>query len=84
MLQADDVRLASEEEMKDVFHDCDVGAEPPVGRLYDTPTYLDRGMAADAYVVFQDGSHRQAVKLSMADYMRVAQPTLGAFARGAG
>ena len=83
MLSAKDVRLASEAEMMEIFTDCEVGAEPPVGKLYNLPTFVDRELAKDEYVVFQDGTHREALKVPMDDYLKIAQPEVADFARHA-
>ena len=34
-------RLATEEELGRLFPDCELGAAPPIGRLYDMPTIMD-------------------------------------------
>src|SRR4029453_2442827 len=37
----EDVRLASESEFATTFADCEPGAMPPFGNLYDLPVYVD-------------------------------------------
>src|SRR3972149_7826544 len=39
VLHEADIRLATEEEFKTVFPDCEAGAEPPFGNLYNIETY---------------------------------------------
>jgi Ala-tRNA(Pro) deacylase len=36
------LRLASEQEFSNRFPDCDPGAMPPIGSLYNLPVYVDR------------------------------------------
>ena len=72
--------LATETEFKDLFPDCAVGTMPPFGALYRVPTYLDRSLADDTFIVFEAGTHTDAIKMSYADYARLAQPTVAAFA----
>ena len=41
-VEAIELRLASEEEMGEIFDDCEIGAEPPFGNLYRMDTYVDK------------------------------------------
>ena len=74
-LKAKEVRLADEDEMAKLFPDAEVGAEPPFGNLYNLPTLVDRRLAADEEIVFQAGTHREAVQMKYADFARLAKPT---------
>ena len=80
-LQADDVRLVDERKLSELFPDCELGAEPPIGRIYNIPTLMDESLVADARVTFQAGTHSDAVTMSLADYRRAAQPEMGYFGR---
>ena len=73
------VELADESEMARLFPDSALGAEPPFGSLYDLETIMDKTLEADEYIVFQGGSHEQAIKMDMDEYRRVAQPKVLAF-----
>ena len=79
-LKASEARLAREDEFNDVFFDCAVGAMPPFGCLYGIPTYADRSLAEDPELHFLAGSHDESMKISYADYARLAQPILADFA----
>jgi len=70
------VRLADETEMAKLFPDSEVGAEPPFGNLYNLPTFVDEHLAGDKEIVFQAGTHRDAIRMSYADYARLARPTV--------
>jgi Ala-tRNA(Pro) deacylase len=80
MLNATEVRRAREAEFAQLFPDCDVGAMPPLGNLYDVPVYLDSALAEQATLVFQAGSHRTTLKIAMSDYWRLVKPAVGDFA----
>jgi Ala-tRNA(Pro) deacylase len=71
---AKDVRLADEAETSSIFPDVEVGAEPPFGNLYDLPTLVDRRLAQRDQIVFQGGSHREAVRVRYTDYAQLARP----------
>jgi Ala-tRNA(Pro) deacylase len=79
-LEADDVRIASEEEVRQVFGDCELGAEPPIGALFGLPTFADESLLHAQRLTFQAGTHNEAVTLSTDDYCRLAQPGVGRFA----
>jgi Ala-tRNA(Pro) deacylase len=73
-LGAKSVELAREEEIGKLFGDCELGAEPPFGGLYDLPTVMDKALEDDDHIMFQAGSHEKAVRMSMADYRKLASP----------
>jgi Ala-tRNA(Pro) deacylase len=66
--------LDSEEEFKSLFPDCTIGAMPPFGNLYGLPTYVDKRLAQEEYIVFEAGTHTDAIKLSYRDYEKIAKP----------
>jgi Ala-tRNA(Pro) deacylase len=68
------IALASEEEMVDLFPDCEIGTEPPFGIIYGIETYMDRSLENDKYIVFQGGTHDTAISMSMEEYERLAYP----------
>lgn len=78
-LGANYVRLAREEEFRHLFADCDLGAMPPFGNLYGLPVYLDRSLTDMPYLVFEAGTHREAMRISMPDYVRLAAPVVREF-----
>jgi Ala-tRNA(Pro) deacylase len=80
-LQAEEVQLADEAAMREIFRDCELGAAPPIGRLYGIPTLMDESLFADDRVTFQAGTHSDAITMSLADYRRVAQPEVAYFGR---
>ena len=75
-LDVENVRLATEHEMKMLFPDVELGAEPPLGSLYGMPTLMDRSLARDKEIVFQAGTHEQSVWMTMAEYKKLAQPRI--------
>jgi Ala-tRNA(Pro) deacylase len=80
-LHASDVALADEPRLREMFPDCEVGAEPPIGRLYGVPTLMDESLLADPQITFQAGTHNTAVTMAMSDYQRAAQPEISSFGR---
>jgi Ala-tRNA(Pro) deacylase len=73
-LGAKSIELAEEEEVGKLFGDCELGAEPPFGNLYDVPTIMDKALEQDDHILFQAGSHDKAIKIKMADYHKLVKP----------
>lgn len=80
VIGAKTVRRAKEVEFAHLFPDCDVGAMPPFGNMYDLPVYVDQTLALQPFVVFQAGSHRETMKIATSDFLRLVEPTIGEFA----
>jgi Ala-tRNA(Pro) deacylase len=66
--------LDAEQEFKSLFPDCVTGAMPPFGNLYGLPTYVDTRLAKQDYIVFEAGTHTDAIKLSYGDYEKIVKP----------
>ena len=66
--------LDTEQEFKSLFPDCAVGAMPPFGNLYGVPTYVDRSLSQEEYIVFEAGTHTDAIKLNYRDYEKIVKP----------
>ena len=80
-LQAKEVALADEAKLAELFPGCELGAEPPIGRLWGMTTLMDESLTADDRVLFQAGTHTDAVTMTLAEYRRVAQPEIAYFGR---
>jgi len=68
------VALGKEQEFKSLFPDCAIGAMPPFGNLYGVPTYVDEHLAEQDYIVFEAGTHTNAIKMSYRDYEKIVKP----------
>jgi Ala-tRNA(Pro) deacylase len=66
--------LASEQDFKDRFPDCEIGAMPPFGNLYDMEVCVSETLAEDSEIAFNAGSHTELVKLSYKDFERLVHP----------
>jgi Ala-tRNA(Pro) deacylase len=75
------VALATESEFERLFPGCDLGAEPPFGDLYGLPVWVDASLAEDPSIVFNGGTHAEAVRIAYRDFERLAHPRLARFAR---
>jgi Ala-tRNA(Pro) deacylase len=70
------VELATEREFKDAFPDCETGAMPPFGNLYDMPVYADISLTENEDITFNAGTHRELMQLAWADMMRLVNPRI--------
>ncbi len=82
-LKAKTVKIAKEKDMEKMFEDCELGAEPPFGNLYDLPTIMDKSLEDDDHIMFQGGTHEKAIRMSMDDYRKLAAPKVLEFGRHA-
>ena len=72
-----DVSLEREQEFESLFPDCAMGAMPPFGNLYGVPTFVDNSLAEEDYIVFEAGTHTEAIRLSYRDYEKIVKPQVG-------
>jgi len=70
------VELASEEEFKGRFPDCEVGAMPPFGNLYDMDVFVEESLAEDEEIAFTAGTHTELIRMAYADYEELVRPTV--------
>jgi Ala-tRNA(Pro) deacylase len=82
-LGEEQVELASEEEMDRLFPDCERGALPPFGSLYNVPTLVDEALTRDEQIVFEAQNHEDAIRMAYRDYEAVEHPRTGHFAQRA-
>jgi Ala-tRNA(Pro) deacylase len=75
------VRLAREEEMDRFFPDCVRGAMPALRHGRDVEVLMDESMRNDGDIVFQAGTHLDAVRLRFADWFELVKPRVADFSR---
>lgn len=75
----DDVRLAREEEFKQHFPDCEPGAMPPFGNLYDMSVYVSPDLADEDEIAFNAGSHTEIIRMSYRDFAQLVKPQVAEF-----
>lgn len=76
VLDASFVDLAGEPDFAPAFPDCEPGAEPPFGVLYDVQTVVDEGLTTDT-ITFPAGSHKETITMSLGDYLSLTHPQRG-------
>jgi len=78
-LGAEKVELATEEEFKGLFPECEVGAMPPFGHLYGLETYVADRLTDDDEIAFNAGTHTELIQLALDDYSRLVEPRVLTF-----
>ena len=85
-LGAETVELASENEFRDHFADCETGSMPPFGNLYGMDVFVDQtlaeNLAQDKEIAFNAGSHRELVRMRFADFRDLVKPAIIPLAAG--
>jgi Ala-tRNA(Pro) deacylase len=77
------IELAGEQEFQGMFPDCEIGAMPPFGNLYEMEVFVDEGLARDKEIAFNAGSHIELIKLSYQDFSALVKPKVVKFSSGA-
>ena len=75
------VWVATEQEFSTLFPDCELGAMPPFGSLYNLAVYVDESLADDEEIVFNAGTHRDAIRMRYEDFVRVVKPKVCSLAQ---
>lgn len=73
------VTLATEAEFKYFFPDCEVGAMPPFGNLYDMEVYVAESLAQNGEISFNAGTHTEMIRMNFEDFERLVQPRIFRF-----
>jgi Ala-tRNA(Pro) deacylase len=73
------IELADEKEFQDLFPDCEVGAMPPFGNLYQMEVFAAESLSEDEEFAFNAGTHRELIKMSYKDFERLVKPKVAKF-----
>lgn len=77
---ADKIRIADEWELGYLYPDCERGAMPPFGPLFNQRVFVDEHLALQEEIIFNAGTHADAVCMRFDDFERIVRPVLGSFA----
>jgi Ala-tRNA(Pro) deacylase len=58
------VQLASEDEISELFPDCDAGAVPPIAEAYAVEAFVDDSLDKQPDVYLEGGDHRSLIHIS--------------------
>lgn len=74
------IRLATEEEFKGYFPECELGAMPPLGNIYNLDVWVDEKLGSSPNISFNAGTHAETIQMLFTDFDRLVQPRKGSFA----
>lgn len=78
-LHVADVRLATESEIERYFADVEVGAVPPLRHWKDVDVVMDESLDVEGEILFQAGTHTDAVRLEFDDWFKTVRPRVKRF-----
>lgn len=73
------LRLAREDEFREAFPTCEVGAMPPFGNIFGLAVYCDVALEKDREIEFNAGTHTDTIRMNFADFKRLANPRMARF-----
>ena len=82
LLNAPILNIEDEEEFMYLFPDCELGAMPPFGALYELPCYVDSTILEGEEICFNGGSHEEGVKISKHDFQKLGGFEVADFTMG--
>ncbi len=71
---AENVSLADERDLGELFPDCELGAMPPFGNLYGMHVYVDESLTHDEEIAINAGSHTELIKLAYRAFESLVHP----------
>jgi Ala-tRNA(Pro) deacylase len=84
VLGAKEIELAIEHEFENNFPKCELGAMPPFGNLFDLKVFVSRDLRDDMEIVFNAGTHTDAIRMLYADFERLVKPVVCEFSSAPG
>ena len=76
---AKSLTIATEQEFKDAFPECEIGAMPPFGNLYGMETFVEDSLSACREIVFNAGTHTELIRISYDDFITIVKPIVLSF-----
>jgi Ala-tRNA(Pro) deacylase len=67
------VAMATEEEIEELFPDCDAGAVPPVAAAYAVDAFIDESLDKQTDVYLEGGDHRSLIHISGEQFRSLMQ-----------
>jgi Ala-tRNA(Pro) deacylase len=75
------VRLATPDELFELFPNCEPGVVPPFGRLYGLKTVVDLGLADSSEIIVGANTRHEGVRILFRDFQTLEEPIRASFTR---
>jgi Ala-tRNA(Pro) deacylase len=76
---ASTISLALEDEFEELFPDCELGAMPPFGHLYDMEVFVAGSLIRADMISFNAGTHTEILTVPFWEFERLVEPRIGYF-----
>jgi Ala-tRNA(Pro) deacylase len=74
LLGADDIRMATEDELERCFPDCELGAIPALRHWRGVEVIMDGHLRVDGDILIMGGTHRDAIRVRFDDWFQMVDP----------
>jgi Ala-tRNA(Pro) deacylase len=74
LLDAQEIRLATEDELQQWFGDCELGAIPALRHWRGVDVLMDANLQTDGDILILGGTHRDAVRMRFDDWFEMVRP----------
>lgn len=75
------LEVANETELLNLFPEAELGAMAPLTAVAEMPIYLDRALAAQEFITFTAGTHKDVIHMKTDDFCSLTEPVIGDFGR---
>lgn len=75
-LKEPSIGLVPEDQFSKLFPDCELGAMPPFGNLYNIDVYVEKNLTKNKEIAFNAGSHTELIKMNYQDFEKLVHPTI--------
>jgi len=76
ILQAKEIRFATEEEVVEITNGVRPGGVPPFGNLFGLEVYVDPSLLQNEKIVFNAGDRRFSIGIKSQDYKKLVDPKI--------
>jgi prolyl-tRNA editing enzyme YbaK/EbsC (Cys-tRNA(Pro) deacylase) len=76
LLEAKDIRLATENEVSLITSDIQLGGVPPFGNLFGLEVFVDNSIFENVKIIFNAGDRRFSIAMKSEDYKRLVKPKI--------
>ena len=72
--KAKKAEMVKEDDFQKAFPDCELGAMPPFGNLYNLNVYVDDQLSQNKTLAFNAGNHKELISLPYKDWEKLVHP----------
>jgi Ala-tRNA(Pro) deacylase len=80
-INAKKINILPETKLEEIFNDCEIGAQPTYGSLYNLPTFLPEHSDKNKDIYFNAGTHTDVLRVPYSEFDDVEQPYITNFSR---